>query len=102
MPLYCYVFRQGGRDQGFLFERASNAALFAVCDLPEHRAESLRMEKDGALLWSPELIQRIYAACRADLVACPHAVPPALERLAAREGRACSSGAGQVSRALFG
>jgi hypothetical protein len=49
--------------------------------------EPLRVEKDGQVLWGPEWLRRLDAACRADLEAHPTMIPSALGRLAEREAQ---------------
>ncbi len=80
MPLYRYTFRQGGYERSLLFRTAHEAGYSVVSDLHDREAEPISVAKDGKRLWGPAEMQRLYAACRADLERDPWQVPAVLER----------------------
>jgi hypothetical protein len=80
-----YAFIQGSYRRELLFERALDAVHSAVMDLHEQRAVPLSIHWGGRRLYDRAALERVWAACRAELEADQRQVPTALGAAARRE-----------------
>jgi hypothetical protein len=81
------TFRQGGRERRLIYHRVSNALYSAVLDLHEHRAELVAIAWGTRRLYDRAAIERVWAACRDELIAAPWKVPASLDAAGCRELR---------------
>jgi hypothetical protein len=87
MTSVVYEFVQGGHRRRLLFERVLPAVHKAVHDLHNGDAEADTISWGARLLYDRAALERIWAACQAELLADPWHVPTALEPTARREVR---------------
>ena len=85
MPHVEHTFREGGHERGLLFERVWDALYSALSDLHDGDAAPETITWGGRVLYDAAAVRRVYAACRAELVATPWQVPAGLEAVARRE-----------------
>ena len=83
--LVIYTFSQGGREHSRLFERVLTALYSAVIDLDEQRAEPQMIAYGRRVLCNRAARERVWAACRADLLADRWQIPTALEAAGRQE-----------------
>jgi hypothetical protein len=80
-----YTFIQGRQRCHLFFERVLNAVYTAVMDLHEQRATPLSIHWGGRRLYDRPALERVWAACRAELDADQWHVPAGLEAAARQE-----------------
>jgi hypothetical protein len=85
-----YRFRCAGEVRELLYERVTAALYTVLLDVHDDRATPIEVRYGGRRLYDAAALQRIYAACRDELVATQGQVPSNLEVVArheAAEGR---------------
>jgi hypothetical protein len=85
MAQIVYPFSRGGQQRALLSERVLAALYSAVIDLDEQRAEPVAIRLYGRVLYDRAALERVRAACRADLLADPWRMPAGLKAAARRE-----------------
>jgi hypothetical protein len=80
-----YRFRQGGHRRELLYACVTEAVYSAVMDLHDHDAEPEVITGQGRVLLDRAAMERVWVACRPELVADRWKVPAALELVARAE-----------------
>jgi hypothetical protein len=70
-----YCFSQGGHRRELIFARVTEAAYSTVMDLHDREAEPGAITWQGRVLLDRAAIERVWAACRPELVADRWKVP---------------------------
>jgi hypothetical protein len=84
-PPVIYSFRQGGAARSLLFRTVTDCLYTMLLDFHHARATPEAVEYNGRRLYDAAALQRIYAACRAELLTTNEQVPTQLEAVARRE-----------------
>jgi hypothetical protein len=89
MPSVVYTFTQAAEPRRLRFAQVRVALYHAVVDLHEARAAPTAIHWGPRLLYDRAALERVWAACRAELLADRWQVPPSLDAAGRQElGRA--------------